>query len=130
MSTLANPHLVVQTLNARRSIIKLSVHVYQLILEVLPVVALNVLSVLNVLMTKRAQTRNVSILVQTLVAKTPNVELIITVPSAIVWKVTLEIHSLDVILNHVRFIYPLLLSQYSCPSLISPCDTPYPRCVS
>jgi hypothetical protein len=74
MSTLANPHLVVQTLNARRSIIKLSVHVYQLILEVLPAVAQNVLSALNVLMTKHAQIKNVSILVQTLVAKMPNVE--------------------------------------------------------
>lgn len=74
MSILVNHHLVVQTLNAEKLIIKLSVLVCPLILEVLLVVDLNVLLVLSVLMTKHVQIRNVLTLVQILVVKTPNVE--------------------------------------------------------
>lgn len=74
MSIPANPHLVVQTLNVKKSIIKLSVRVCHLILEAHLVVVQNVLLALNVLMTKRVQIRNVLILVQTLVVKMLNVE--------------------------------------------------------
>jgi hypothetical protein len=74
MSILANHHLAVQTHNAEKSIIKQFALVYHLILEALQAVALNVLSVLNVLMTKLAQTKSVLILVQILVVRTPNVE--------------------------------------------------------
>lgn len=74
MSILVNHHHVVQTLNVKKSIIKLFVLVCHLILEVLLVVDQNVLSALNVLMTKHVQTRNVLIPVQILVAEMPNVE--------------------------------------------------------
>jgi hypothetical protein len=74
MSILANHHLAVPTHNAEKSIIKQFALVCHLILEALQAVVLNVLSVLNVLMTKLAQTKSVSILAQILVVKTPNVE--------------------------------------------------------
>lgn len=106
MSILVNPHLVVQTLNAKKSIIKVSAHVYHLILEVHLVVDQNVLSVPNVLMIKHVRIKNVLTLAQTLVDKMPSVELIITVQFAHAWKVTQEIHSPDAILNHVRFSQP------------------------
>lgn len=102
MSILANLHLVVPTHNAKRSIIKLFVHVYQHISEVLLVVVQSVLSVLNVHMTKLVQIRNVLIHVRTLVVKMPNAESIIIAQSVIAWMVILEILSQDVILNHVR----------------------------
>lgn len=74
MSILVNHHLVVQTLNAKKSTTKPSVLVCPLILEVLLVVDLNVLLVLSVLTTKHVQIRNVLTLVQILVVKTPNAE--------------------------------------------------------
>jgi hypothetical protein len=74
MSILANLHPAVQTHNAERSITKPSALVCPLISEVHLVVDQNVLSVLNVPMTKLAQIKNVLILVQILVVKMPNVE--------------------------------------------------------
>jgi hypothetical protein len=74
MSILANLHLVVPTHNAKRSITKPFALVHLLISEALLVVVQNVLSVPNALMTKLAQIRSVSILVQTLVVKMPSVE--------------------------------------------------------
>lgn len=74
MSILVNHHHVVQTLNVKKSIIKLFALVYRLILEVLLVVDQNVLLVLNVLMTKHVRIRNVLIPAQIHVVKMPNVE--------------------------------------------------------
>jgi hypothetical protein len=74
MSILVNLRLVVQTLSAKKSITKQFVLVYHLILEVLPAVDQNVLSVLNVLMIKHVQIKNVLILVQIHVARTLNAE--------------------------------------------------------
>jgi hypothetical protein len=61
MSILVNLHLAVQTLNVEKSTTKLSVHVCHRILEVRPVVDLNVLSVPNVPMIKLASIKNVLI---------------------------------------------------------------------
>jgi hypothetical protein len=74
MSILANLHPVVPTHNVEKSITKQFALVCHLISEVHLVVDQNVLSVLNVLMTKLVQIRNVSILVPILVVKMPNVE--------------------------------------------------------
>lgn len=71
-------------------------------LEVPLDVVQNVLLAQNVPMTRHVRIRNVSILVQIHVDKTPNVESTITVLFVIVWMGILEILSPDVIHSHVR----------------------------
>jgi hypothetical protein len=114
---------VVPTLNAKKSITKQSALVYQHTSVVHQDADLNVSLVLNVRMTKLAQTKNVSIHVQTHVARMPNVELTITVRSAIAWMDTLEIHSLDAILNLVRLAPFHILTVISYCSSFSPSYT-------
>lgn len=82
-------------------------------LEALLVVALNVSSVLNALMTKHVRIKNALIHVQTCVDKTPNAESITIALFVTVWMVTLVIHFQDVIPSHVR----LFLSIEDCYSI-------------
>lgn len=86
--------------------------------EVHQAVDLNVLSVLNVVMTKHAQTKNALILVLVPVVRMPNVELIITVPFATASMDTLVIHLQDVSHNHVRIIVLALLGNFDLSSSI------------
>ena len=88
--------------NAEKLAIKLSALVYHLTLELLLVVAQNVLSVLNVPKIKHVQTKNVSTLAPILADKMPSVESIITAPFVIAWMDILVIHLPNVILYHVR----------------------------
>lgn len=119
MWTHVNHLLVVQTLNAEKSITKLSALVYQLILEVHQVVVQNVSSAQNVPMTKHVPIRSVSILVQTLAVKMPNVESIIIAQFVIVWMVTLVIHSVDVIPNHVSWFFCWVIDSMKITFLYS-----------
>jgi hypothetical protein len=93
---------VVPILNVEKLIIKRCVLVCQITLEVLPVVDLNVLLALNAVTTKLVQIKSVLILAQERVVRTPDVELIITVPYVIALTDTLVIPSQDAIHNHVR----------------------------
>lgn len=86
--------------------------------EVHQAVDLNVLSVLNVVMTKHAQTKNALILVLVPVVRMPNVELITTVPFATASMDTLVIHLQDVSHNHVRIIVLALHGNFDLSSSI------------
>lgn len=97
--------LVDLTLNVEKSTIRLFVHAFQAMLELHQVVGQSALLVLNALMIRRAQIKNVLIHVPIPVATMQNVEWTIIAPFVIVWMVTLEIHSQDVTYKDVRIKY-------------------------
>ena len=87
--------------NAEKLATKLSVLVYHLTLELLRVVAQNVLSVLNVPKIKLVQIKNVLTHAPILVDKMPSAESIIIAQFVIAWMDILVIHLPNVILYHV-----------------------------